>query len=300
MADLQLVKNGNNDNEIQNTIVISYNNSDLDFSTTDTPVGDMVYNLMTYNYGAGGLGITNPVSNVIASQPNINPLFTDAELTEQLFDIDEVMEEAFLPQKISPVLDKGDNQFVLGIPIDIVGNRRIYISGLVDIGPYELEVHQLHFTSEQIKSVFQEKIRIDYSEKRFTPVFGDDIYVDLWDQFILNPEYREEFARESKIIIKMKVVEPELKLSSDKFDIPMAEYEAYYDKGKMSIVVTKTDDFFGNMVNSIFDDGRYVFFFSEIDSKLFVYINPTYNKGKSGKTNIVNEVRTGGLSVVNG
>lgn len=300
MADLHLVKNGNNGNSIENSIVISYNDGSIDFATTDTPVGDLVYNLMTYNYGAGDLNISNPVSNVIASLPNTDPLFTDAELTEQLFDVGEVMEDPFFPQKLSPVLDKGDNQFVSGIPIDIIGNRRIYISGLVDIGPYELEVHQLNFASEQIKSVFQEKLRIDYSEKRFTPVFGDDIYVDLWNQFILNPEYREEFARESKIIIKIKVIEPELKLSTDKFNVPLAEYEAYYDKGKMSIVVTKTDDFFGNMVNSIFDDGRYVFFFSEIDSKLFVYINSTYNKGKSGKTNIVNEIRAGGLSVVNG
>lgn len=298
MADLHLVKNGNNGNEIQNSVVVSYNNSDLDFATTNTPVGDMVYNLMTYNYGAGNLNIVNPVSNIIASQPNIDPLFTEAELTEQLFDIDEVMGKMFLPQKLSPVLDKGDNQFVVDVPIDIVGNRRVYISGLVDIGPYELEVHQLHFTSEQIRSIFQDKIRIDYANQRFTPVAGDDIYEDLWDQFLLNPEYREEFSRESKVIIKMKTIESEFRISTDKFDLPLAEYEAYYDKGKKSIILSKTDNFFGNMINSIFDDGRYVFFFSEIDSKLFVYINPTYNKGRSGKTNVVNEVRSGGLSVV--
>lgn len=299
MADLHLVKNGGNENTIENSIVISYNDGDLDFATTDTPVGDMVYNLMTYNYGDGDINITNPVSNVISSHPNTDPLFTDAELTEQLFDISELMENTFKPQKISPVLDKGDNQFVSDIPIDIVGNRRIYISGIVDIGPYELEVHQLNFSSEQIKSIFQDKLRIDFSEKRFTPVAGDDVYEDLWGQFLLNPEYREEFSRESKVIIKMKVIEYDFKKSTDKFNIPLAEYEAYYDSGKMSIIVTKTDDFFGNMVNSIFDDGRYIFFFSEVDSKLFVYINPTYDKGKSGKANIVNAVRSGGLSIVN-
>lgn len=299
MADLQLVKNGNNGNSIENSIVISYNSGSIDFATTDTPVGDLVYNLMTYNYGAGDLSISNPISNVIASLPNTDPLFTEAELTAQLFTISEVMEKTFLPQKMSPVLDKGDEQFVSDVPIDIVGNQRIYISGLVDIGPYELEVHQLHFTSEQIKSIFQDKLRIDYSGKRFTPVAGDDVYEDLWGQFVINPEYREEFVRESKVIIKLKTVESEFKLSTDKNDIPLAEYEAYYDKGKRSIILSKTDDFFGNMVNSIFDDGRYVFFFSEIDSKLFVYINPTYNKGLSGKPNVVNEVRSGGSSIVN-
>jgi len=300
MSNLQLVKNGNNGNEIQNSIVISYSDSDLDFSTTDTPVGDVIYNLMTYNYGAGSLDISHPMANIINSQPNIDPQFIETPLTEQLFDIDEVMENDFIPLKSSPVLDSGDNQFVTDIPIDIIGNRRIYISGVVDIGPYELEVHQLHFTSDKIKSIFQDKLRIDHIGKRFTPMIGDDIYEDLWYQFITNSEYKEEFVRESKVIIKMKVIEQELKLSTDKFNIQLAEYEAYYDKGKLSIVITKTDDFFGNMIKTIFDDGRYIFFFSEIDSKLFVYINPTYNKGKSGKTNIVNEVRTGGLSVVNG
>jgi len=299
VADLHLVKNGNNGNAIENSIVISYDSGDLDFATTDTPVGDMVYNLMTYNYGVGDLSITNPVSNVIASLPNTDPLFTEAELTEQLFNISEVMEKTFLPLKESPVLDKGDNQFATDIPVDIVGNRRIYISGIVDIGPYELEVHQLHFASEQIKSVFQDKLRIDHSEHRFTPVSTDDIYEDLWDQFVTNVEYREEFVREAKVIIKMKTIESEFKISTDKNDIPLAEYEAYYDKGKRSIVISKTDDFYGNMLNSIFDDGRYVFFFSEINSKLFVYINPTYNKGKSGKGNVVNEVRAGGLSIMN-
>lgn len=300
LADLYLVKNGSNGNSIENSIVVSYKDSDLDFATASTTIGDMVYNLMTYNYGAGNLNIVNPVSNVIASQPNTDPLFTEAELIEQLFNIDEVMENTFLPRNESPVLNKGDNQFVSDIPDDIIGNSRRYLFGIVDIGPYELQIHQLVFTAGIIKSISQDKLRIDYNNQRFIPVKTDDIYNNLWNQFIDNPNHKEEFVRESKVLIKLKVLTTDLKFSTDKNNIELARFEAYFDRTSKTIVFTKTDESVGSMLSHLFDDGRYTFYFDEIAHLFVIYLNPTYNMGKSGKKNIVNEVRVGGPAIVNG
>lgn len=297
MSNLHLVKNGENNNSIENSIVITYHADDMDFITTTTPFDDQIHNLMTYNYGAGVLDISNLPTSIFDSLPNINPLFTEAELAAQEFDIDAVMAKAFLPRIDSPALDTGDNQFVSDIPDDIIGNDRIYISGIVDIGPYELKVHQLLFTSDMIKSISQDKLRIDYDNQRFLPVVTDDIYTELWNQFIDNSNHKEEFIRESKVIIKMKTLATDVRSSTDKKNIELARYEAYFDLPSKSIILSKTDEALGSMLNSIFDDGRYVFYFNELEHIFIVYINPTYKMGKSGKSNVVNEVRAGGPAV---
>ena len=128
---------------------------------------------------------------------------------------------------------------------------------------------------------------------------GDDIYTDLWTQFDDNPVYREEFVRESKVIIKLKILASDIKSSTDKKNIELARFEAYFDLKTKSIIFSKTDENLGAMLNSIFDDGRYIFYFDEIEHVLIVYINPTYNMGKSGKGNVVNEVRAGGSAIIN-
>lgn len=299
MVGLYLVGNDVKGQKIANSIVITYFGEEAEFLTSYPNPTDKVYNTIAYNYGNGDLKFGNPDSTIINCFPDTNPLFTEAALPEQEFDISSIMEKAFLPKMQSPVVDNGDNLFVSGIETDIIGNPRIYYSGLVDIGPYEVQVHQLTFTSKNVKSIFQDKLRIDYINKRFTPVESDGVYTDLWNQFVDNPDYKEEFIRESKVIIELKTVADDIKFSTDKRNIELARFEAYYDKGLKSIIISKTDENLGGLLSSIFEDGRYVFYFDEVEHVFIVYINPTYDKSKSGKSNIVNEVRIGGSSVIN-
>lgn len=296
-----LVINDTEDNFIANSIILTNHGDDVEFLTTDrsTP-NDIVSNCMSYNYDNYDLDFINPIVNVIDPIPNTNPDFLEApDFDWAGTPISEIMENLFIPKPISPVLDKGENSYVGDIDTDIIGNPRIYLSGLVDIGPYELLIHQLLFYSEDIQSIFQDKLRFDYSNKRYVPVAVDDIYSDLYNQFWDQPSYREEFSRESKVVIKLKRVYKDVLFFSDKKNIDFVEYEAYYDMGAQSIIVVKTDENLGSMLSGIFDNGRYVFYFDEAVHKLFVYLNPTYNKGKSGKGNVVNNVRLGGVSILN-
>jgi len=300
-VELYLVKNSMDGSSIANSVVlINENELATFFTTNNTPSNDKINNLMTYNYGYDDLDIGNIPSNVFSSMKNTDPKLTN--ITGFDWDSDSVsliMSKTFLPEALSPVFDKGDNSFVLGVETDIIGNPRRYLFGNVDIGPYELQINQLYFSTDKIQSIFQDKLRFDRYNQRFVPVVGDDIYTDLWSQFDNNPEYREEFVRESNIIIKLKSLTSNIKFSSDKKNVELARFEAYFDLKTKSIIFSKSNEYLGAMLSTIFDDGRYVFYFNEIEHILIVYINPTYNMGKSGKGNIVNEVRSGGSAIIN-
>jgi len=85
---------------------------------------------------------------------------------------------------------------------------------------------------------------------------------------------------------------------TDKIDTLVNVFEAYYDATAAAIVVTKDKNIFGNLFGNIFKDGRYIFEFNEIDSRMSVYVNDTYNKGPSGDKNAVKNIKFGGTSLV--
>jgi hypothetical protein len=208
------------------------------------------------------------------------------------------MEKSFLPKLTSPLVNQGDNSFVENIDLDIVGNPRIFMGETVDIGPYEVPLHIFTLTSDKLQSIHQNILTLDETNEFFISQDPIIIYKDLWNQFD-NSVDRKEFIRGAKIILKFKIIDPPIKLFNDKEDIYLTEFEAYLDAKNLSIIFTKTQQNLGYLLSTIFDDGRYIFKFDESIHKLYVYINYTYNKGKSGKNNIVNEVRIGGSSIIN-
>jgi hypothetical protein len=208
------------------------------------------------------------------------------------------MEKSFLPKLTSPLVNNGDNSFVENIDLDIVGNPRIFMGETVDIGPYEVPLHIFTLTSDKLQSVHQNILTLDETNELFISQDPIIIYKDLWNQFD-NLTDRKEFIRGAKIILKFKIIDPPVKLFNDKENIYLTEFEAYLDAKNLSIIFTKTQQNLGYFLSTIFDDGRYIFKFDESIHKLYVYINYTYNKGKSGKNNIVNEVRIGGSSIIN-
>ena len=285
---------------LANSIVISNLASGfIDFKTTPTPITDEIHNSISFNYG----GVTtqfnfdNLASKMFANLENTDPEFVDAELTIHLFDISGTMSDAFLPLFTSPVIDLGSNSFVTE-PIDIIGNIRIYISGVVDTGPYELVVNQILFTADDIQSIFQDKLKVDYAQEQYLPTYTNKVYKDLFSQFVGNENFREEFSRESKIIIELKKLSDERRFLVDKKNVEIARYEAYFDLTNRSIIFSKNNRSFGKLISTFLDDGRYVFFFDEISHTFIVFLHDTYNKGLSGKRNILNNVRFGGPSTV--
>ncbi len=187
----------------------------------------------------------------------------------------------------------------MAIETDIVGNPRIFLGEIVDIGPYEVERYNFSLSADKLKSVFQTILTIDEANSQFVssdPIFT---YKDVWSQFE-TIEAREEFARGAKIILQFKMIDVPIKLYNDKEDIYLTEFEAYFDAGTLSIIFTKSSQNLGYFLSTIFDDGRYIFDFNDVEHKLSIYINSTYNKGRSGKSNIVNEVKIGGSSIISG
>jgi hypothetical protein len=295
-STMTLVENDDGGNLLANSIVVSYFAGDLSFATNPTPVGDEIYNSMSYNYEGNSFDFANLPSKMFNNLDNTDPLFTNATLGSQLFTISTTMQEAFLPTLESPIVDTGSTSFTPSDK-DIVGNNRIYISGKIDIGPYELLVNQIFFTAENIQSVYQDKLRINYGQEQFDPVYGDKTFKDLYSQFT-EASVREDFVRESNVIIELKRIVADRRFFTDKENVELTRFEAYFDLSAQSIVVGKNNESIGKLLSTFFDDGRYVFFFDEVAHEFIVYLNDTYNKGLSGKRNVVNNVRFGGTSTV--
>jgi len=288
--------------EMANTAIISYNEADLTFSlNTNTLSVDQVYNPFGYNYA---VGFNISFGNINVTNPNVDkdPKFLEAELTTREFVINTVMAFDFEPSLLSPMRDKGDNAFVTtieDIPTDIIGLNRIFDFGTVDIGPYEIQLFQISFSSEEIVKVFQDKLLFDFSNKTCKSTFGDTVYLDLYEEFKYSPDYRKEFVRESKVIIKLREITNDHRLFSDKKREEVDSFEAYYDIRSRSIVLTKSKDLISGLFNSMFDGDKYEFFFDQLSNRLIVYLNDTHEKGLSGSRNAVNNVRFGGASIVN-
>jgi len=310
---LSLAKNSSVKNLASNSLILSFFGSDLEFKTKSSlPVNDLdeVRSCLAYNYGAGNFTFGNDEDQTSGLITDENPLFEDSDITSQLFDVSDVMSQVFKISAQSPALNSGNNSFVgselsvldlpytISINSDIIGNNRIFNSEVTDIGHYEISVHNILFSYEDIKQIFQDKLIINHKEEVFNSTIDDNLSYDIFGQFLTKPGEREEFSRESKIIFKLREFSRDFRLFSDKKDRVIRVFEAYYDSSFRSIIVSKIDDLLGKFLSSIFDDGRYVFFFEEAESKLTVFENNTFDKGLSGKRNIIKNVKFGGPSAI--
>lgn len=296
LTDIYMVKNSNTGNLFANSIVIGYHASDMTFTTTNVASNDFVDHCLSYNYGSGYLNFGNSLTKVIAPQENKNPEFIEVVLTSG-FTPSELMAYEFKPSLTSPCIDNGENSYVSGIEYDIVGNDRIFDFRTVDIGPYEIQVNNKFFYSEDIQEVFQDKLNLNFDNNKFTSTFGDTVYDDLYSQFKNKESKAIEFSRGSKIIFRLKESSKEYRTFSDKKMEVVHSFEAYYDSGSRSIVISKEQKLFHNLFRNIFKDSKYVFYFNESKHKLTVYINDTYGKGLSGNRNVVKNVKFGGQSI---
>lgn len=292
---------------IANSCILSfYDSDDLTFTTTNTTSDDEVNNVLGYNYGSENFSFGNTPSKIFDSISDSDPLFKRFDLTQQDFTISDIMADNFDPQICSPLIDAGNNSYVtnefldINIIYDIIGNSRIYDYGIVDIGPREVEMLNLFFTSEDIIKILQDKLKFDCERKFYTSTYDDITYKDLYSKFVDEEDEAIEFIRESKVIIRIKPDYSEYKLYTDKIDEFIHEFEAYYDNSSRSIVVSKNEKYLGSMLNRIFQDGNYIFHFDERLNSLKVYINDTYEKGLSGNKNAVKSVKFGGAGVFSG
>jgi hypothetical protein len=282
-------------NRIYNSEIITYRNSDISFSTSQLQTNDIISNVLTYNYSSIKLLTINNVVKPNCLE-NTDPVFEQGSFYVQDFDVSVVMACNFKPELNSPVFDAGNNNFVIGIDTDIINNNRIFNRRIVDIGPYELQIHNLTFKSTDIESIYQDKLFL-MDELHYFKGTELNLY-DLYYNFYNNTDYRIDFARESKIIMVLKEMNNDFILITDKEDILVSEFEAYYDNSNSAIVITKNNAFFGNLFNNIFKDSRYSFKFDEANHKFSVYLIDTFNKGASGDKNFVNNVRFGGAPVL--
>jgi len=300
LTNLYLIKSPRSGNVIANSIILSRNDdASLKFYTCTSTSTDEMHNVLTYNYAPNRLLNLGNTGYTFSCMPNIDPMIEDINSTtydQRKFNILTMFGNKFLPVNQSPLVNAGDNKYVQSTT-DIIGNDRIYDFGVVDIGPYELEVIQLSFSAGDIANLYQDKLVLDTVKKAYTSVDKQLVMFDLYQQFDDNPEYRTEFVRESKIIISLKDLGGDYKLISDKGDIPVKQFEAYYDASTMTIVVTKNENFLGNLFTSVFGDGRCIFIFNQATNVLSAYINDTFYKGLSGDRNPVKNVRYGGSAI---
>ena len=295
-TNLYLCNNNSQGHILANSMIVSFFNSNLTFATS-AYVGslDKIFNTLTFNYDRPNqLNISN--INKYNCLINTDPLFEEVSITSQLFTIAGVMNNEFQSITSSPIVDAGNNAYIMSTK-DIVGNDRIFNYATVDIGPYELQINYLVLTSKNIASLFQSKLNISYKNKSYSTDTGNLILSNLYKKFEENMNYRDEFARESKIIVTLKSLDSDFSFYTDKTDVFVADFEAYYDSVAQVLVLAKQEELYGNLFTKIFGDGRFIFRFNEAKNKLSVYINDTFNKGASGDRNPIKNIKFGGPSL---
>ena len=269
-----------------NSMIITYANAPYFFQTS-LGIEDIVRNTILYNFSGQPFTFVSPNVNC---KPSTNPILKEIVLTERLFSIAGIVDKSFDYEKSSPAFDAGDDAVVsdYSMVTDIDGKPRVYLTGRIDIGPYELQVNNILFESGDLEAVFQDKFLFtgEYFKTK-TKVYRD-----------LVVDHRDEFCRESKVVMRLKEARRDHALLSDKPNVVMYECLAYFDAGTRSIILFKTDRYVGGLLKTIFDDGRYLFYFDDINNRLTIYVNDTYNKGLSGKNNVINSVKFGGSAVM--
>jgi len=299
LTDLYLTQSGTAD--MWNSIVLAYSPSALTCQPASTsPDIGAIKNSDIFNYSDAGQSFTaTSVSNSIA----VDPILKDLTLASEDWNVDDVSDPADIidleQSSDSPVVNTGSDSYIDGLTIDIINRTRTFGTH-VDMGPFEPEVYQIEFLSNEIRSVFQDKLRLDSVNEKFIPLDGDNEYRDLYDQFVSNPDpdYRTEFCRESKIFIELLELSNAARYYNDKPRKLVATFEAYIDVEHRTIVTYKSPYMFGNMLTNLFSSSQYVFYFDEIVHTLKVYLSYTHDKGLSGSKNIVKNVRFGGNSVM--
>ena len=182
---------------------------------------------------------------------------------------------------------------------DMAGTKRF--KPFVSIGALELAI-VLEFSSGSIKDLFQDKLIFDPS------IYDEGYYYSYKNSQILyrrpasafnNDAAREEFARESKILMAIKDGRETYSLKSDKTHPLIMSVEAYYDMKQSTIIFNKLNTFDAGLLYNLISDTKYKFYFDEQNSLLNVYLPELNNYGLSGNKNIVNSVKMGGSNMLN-
>ena len=188
---------------------------------------------------------------------------------------------SFIPDVTSPAYDNGDVAYVTN-DYDIVGSERVFVTGKVDIGPYELRVHELLFDDNNIFKLIQGILTIN-DDKQIVMNRDGEVFKDLYTQFGTDNITRDEFVRSEKYILKLREIRLFPDNYNDKPDQYVADFECYIDQEKQALFVEKQENTYGSLFNNIFKDGRYSFFFDEKGKRLYVYLKDTADRGCSGK-----------------
>jgi hypothetical protein len=297
---------------VSNTIFLVYANAEVKFGTVNNPIGraeDSVWNCMAFNYYPELSSFFSDHAVVNAPLLNQMPLlFSDPILDKASFDIEETMNLNLQTSPYSPCKQLGNNNKLDGIVFDILGFDRIFDRGIVDIGPYSIILFKKFFYPNQIGRVFQDNLKFIPSNRpaevgqpigTIQSENSGIVYDWLASDLLFLQQDIEEYCRESKIMFELKLDTAEYRLLSDKRHKYIATLEAHLDKGRNTIIITKTPDLINNVFDSLFDDGRFVFFLNEEESTLTIYESNTYDKGAAGQRNIINNVRFGGSPVLN-
>jgi hypothetical protein len=281
---------------IYNSIVLTFNNSDMEFTTTQVLTNMAIADrVMLYNYGDGNYYGTNLNSDAILYE-NINPEFEEFKLVSNQFNPELAMDGDMELIKTSTAIDSGDNSYV-NTQIDIAGIQRIYLLGTVDLGAHESRVHSLELTTDNIFSIEQKKLFVDNDKDALQSADLDKTYKDAYTKFD-NATAAEEFVRESNMLVELKSFRSEHISVTDKLNKLLVSMPAVLDIPTKTIIVDKNYGRDSNFWSTAFKYGRYRFHFDEIKGILSVYVHDTYNKGLSGKSNVVNNVRFSGTRMV--
>lgn len=279
-------------NLIENTIIIT-NNLDNDediihFNTLDHASGDIVRNCLLWNFsGRGEQFDNNTVTNCLTQ----DPLFLEgAILPTNAFNIATVMANSFKLRYDSPSFNTGFINTDHRVYIDILGKIRKTDS--IDIGPYNIEILVLWFNASGIKNLYQDKLQYDSVNKIFSSSTSQ--YSHLAQKLLLNDSACVEYARGSKLIMKLQDDINDYILNTDKLDKPLTSVQAFYDDTHNVLIFSKIPYIIGDVFRNIFNDGEYAFMFNDSTNILDIYIVSTYDKGMSGYRSIVNNARFGG------
>lgn len=256
----------------QNVIFIGYPGA----TTSNTIANCLLYLYSdTYNLLPDGLP-SQLINNIVDSDPLLEffPTIDPAYNSETLFT------NSFIPKNNTPAFNKGSNIYVTN-DYDINGNARIYADFVVDIGPYELRIQQINFDENNIYKLVQ-GILTKYDDSQTIVNYDGEVFRDIYTQFGTDAVTREEFVKSEKYLLKLREIEIYNDYYNDKENKYVADFECYIDKEKMTLFLEKQKNTYGSLFNNIFNGG-YVFYFDEIENRMYVYINDTFEKGCSGK-----------------
>ncbi len=282
-----------------NSYLLTYSDKDVTFTPSSTPIYLVdTDRCMSYNFGDGQFGISGaPVRSV--NYPSVNPDFTEFIIVSRQFNVEIAMNYDQKVSSDSPSMNAGDDKYVEGIAIDSYGNPRRYLGDSVDIGPIEAQVHIIEIETDNIFSIEQKKLYVNNDSDTLQSFDLDKTFRDAYYKFD-GASDAQEFVRESNVLIELKTFVWEYTKVTDKFNTLLVSMRAVLDSATKTLIVEKDQGYNGNFLAAAFDDGRYRFHFDEIKGILSVYVHDTYDKGTSGKSNLINNVRFSGTRMISG